>query len=293
MIWLARGVECTLGLIFLKLTTLYNMALQICIFEGSKGSKKTKMKPAIFTLGIFFLSLFSFAYKSEAKTWRTASWGYWGDSLTWEDHESPSSSSGDTFIIRHPAIFENSLSFIKGAYVEILGKGGLCAHKNITVYSGTQIVSKGIIELDTMFVTGGKVDIDSGNAIFTKDGILTVTGAELNVNGNASLSVGPWFTCHAPEYNEFAGIEEKEQPIFSLYPNPCSGTLWIHRSNPVQKAEIRIYNITGVMVLRLMLERSVTEKAIDVLKLEKGLYSLEIIEGEKAWRGKVTSLPSN
>lgn len=171
---------------------------------------------------VCILCLLCISVRLQATVWQTKTFGDWENSNTWKGNQTPLFSSQDTFIIDHPIIISHDLLFASNAYLLINAGGGICGHHNVTVNSGVGVLKYGILELDTLFIPGGKVICRGpGDVILTCAGILTNNGS-MDVNG-CSLAVGPWFSCRLPEYSfaatgvtGYAGVKES----YTLSPNP-------------------------------------------------------------------------
>ena len=232
-----------------------------------------------------------------AKTWKTASWGYWGSNTTWVGGIVPSFTLSDTFIISYPVIFENSMIINRRAYIEIDSAGGLCGHHNILMTDTALVVQHGILELDSIFVTGHSRLWCYGpdSVILTNEAQVTSHApdtAALYVNG-ATFVVGPWFNCKLPEYEAFApfsAIKNFSHINQASYPNPTSGIFSISlNDNSMPYKYINIYNTLGQTILIQKIEPNNTIQQIDISTKPSGIYFWNTISrnGTEIENGKI------
>lgn len=227
-----------------------------------------------FILFVFFVLIFE---SVQSTTWETISYGYWNDGLTWTTGVAPPYNSSDTFIIKHPIVYDNDLVFSSGAFLQIDSTGGICGHHTIIVKKNAEIVSYGIFEADTLLIKGGTVSfLQPGEVILTKYAELTVLGASLYVN--CSLAVGPWFECLQPDYYFTMGIEDSKLNSFSVYPNPAKDILKIEvPSNQVSPLSLKIFDISGKELIEYHYENSNTGMLIiPIAELNNGYYLIQL-----------------
>ncbi len=72
--------------------------------------------------------------------------------------------------------------------------------------------------------------------------------------------------------------EDFTKTAFSLYPNPTSGSLNFSSINTLVES-VRVYSVTGTMVLQLSIHSS--SNSMDVSSLTNGLYFVEMISAER------------
>ncbi len=215
--------------------------------------------------------IFAFQF-TRAKTWTTISYGYWSSPTVWFGGIVPPLASSDTFNIKHPVAIYNDLFFNSGSFLRIDSSGGICGHNNITIKSGVNFIKYGILEIDSLFIPGGKVYMYApGSVTLTCYGIVS-SGGSILISGPL-LMVGPWFNCRTPEFH-FTGIEEvNARQKIKLFPNPVSIALTIETELPVyEKAEIEIVNTLGQTILKTRFSNH-----IDVSNLRQGFYYLRIV----------------
>jgi surface protein len=88
---------------------------------------------------------------------------------------------------------------------------------------------------------------------------------------NSSLSennMPVWGTCPT------AGVEDQNQLDILIYPNPSSDTVYIDGN--YTQLKVVVYDILGKQVIN----KSITN-SIDISKLEKGVYILQLSDGAK------------
>ncbi len=185
--------------------------------------------------------------RAGAAVWQTSRPGYWQVPGTWTGPTVPAYSSADTFIISHPVIFEQSLVFNAGAQIRIEARGGLCGHRNITAHAGANILKYGLLELDTMFIPGGRVLCRlPEQVVFTRYAIIT-NGGSLVID-SCGLAVGPWFNCRLPEYafqTPTLSAPSPSQQTIALSPNPGNGVFMLSGLAPGRPASLLITDMTG------------------------------------------------
>jgi hypothetical protein len=186
-------------------------------------------------------------YTAGATRWQTSSPGYWRQTTTWMGQAVPPYTSGDTFIITYPVIFDQSLVFNAGAYVQIEAGGGLCGHQNVTMHAGSYMLKYGLLELDTMYIPGGHVLCKlPKEVIFSRYGIIT-NGGSLTID-SCGLAVGPWFQCKLPEYHfqdATAVSSEQQKHLISLFPNPNNGSFILNGELPQGNAILQLTDVAG------------------------------------------------
>jgi hypothetical protein len=224
----------------------------------------------------FHLLILIFAFQfTKAKTWTTISYGYWNSPSVWLGGIAPPLSCSDTFNIKHAVAIFNNVVFNSGSLLNIDTTGGICGHNNVSIKSGAKFYLRGIFQVDTLFVPGGKVYMYSpGSVTLTCSGIIS-NGGSMTISG-ASLVVGPWFNCRNPEY-QFTGIEElSDKTEIKLFPNPASQKLNILTENGSENSEIIVINCLCEEILKIPFTNSV-----DVSKLSAGFYYLRIASQNK------------
>lgn len=225
---------------------------------------------------IFFI--FLFVKPTSASTYSTITAGSWGAPSVWSGAIAPSFTTSDTIIINHPILFNEDLYFESGAFMQIESNGGLCGHKNITVTSNALIIKYGILELDSMFLTGGVVECYApGEVIATSQVSLSGAGSSFSLDGCA-LSVGPWFECR-DFFDEAVGITELNTESFSVYPSPAKDFLNVNVSENTASYNLSIFNIQGRLIHHEIIT-GIKSKEIDISDLPKGIYILYITNSE-------------
>ncbi len=224
---------------------------------------------------------------SMATTYITRMKGYWHQSSTWVNGFVPSYTFSDTVIIKHPVDFNKNLFLNSGAFLRIDTTGGLCGHRNITAYSNAILYKYGLLQLDTMFVTGGKVTLDGPkDAIFSLYGIITLSGASLYVKG-CKLSVGPWFECTGDDY-ESAVISYNHSSKTVLYPNPNNGLFNLQFYSPGTVNTFRVTDMQGKQVMEQNLSGTAASENINMTFLPQGIYCWQLLtDGRLVDKGKI------
>lgn len=92
-----------------------------------------------------------------------------------------------------------------------------------------------------------------------------------NYDINASVEIWRFFSQY-DIYGKIVGIEEYENKIFSVYPNPVNGTLHIASSDASAFGSVSILNQEG----QLVLNTTSTTNSIDVSFLSPGIYFIRV-----------------
>ena len=213
----------------------------------------------------FLLSfILLFVKTSKSTTWETISSGFWNNPSIWSTGIAPPLVSADTFNITYHVAIQNNLAFNSGALLNIDSTGGICGHHKMTIYTGAKLMKYGILELDSLHISGGIGNLYSpGQVILTVNGY--ITGGSLSSFG-CPFSVGPWFNCAQPEYSFVNGIEEiNTLNSIQICPNP---------TNNYSTISYELFENCGVEILLL----DVLGKEITLLKSNQssGKYNLTI-----------------
>lgn len=236
---------------------------------------------------LLFISIF-LSVLSYGATWTTVSNGFWNTASIWQGGIVPPYSNSDTFRIKHPVVFENSLVFNSGSLVKIDSTGGLCGHHTISVFTNARIIKHGILEADSLLIPGGIVNCNAtGAVVLTQTAILTV-GGSLTISG-CSFSVGPWFNCVQPEYHFAIGIEEEMiENNIRIFPNPSNGIFEISEDNFRKETQLIIIDVLGRILYNRPLDTSSKNRSIDISFLDNGIYSWVLFSDDKKFgRGKI------
>lgn len=231
---------------------------------------------------------------SFATTWETISEGFWDNPSIWLNGEIPPTTSSDTFLIKHPIVVTEDLTFESGAYMLIETDGGICGHHKASVLNSAKITTYGILELDDLYINSGFVDCLGGTVLLTTSAIVTGTGAMMNVTG-AMVIVGTWFECILPNYAFLSQSVDTEEALLEksidVYPNPFTDILTVE--NPTndlivgeEPSEIKIYDLNGQEVFKGFL----TDEGVNTFDLgflSGGLYVLVVVNEEKVYSGKL------
>jgi len=229
-----------------------------------------------------FIYLFLILTSAYPKTYTTVYYGYWEDSSTWLGGIAPDSvMTNDTIIIRHPVIFQHNLSLSQKSLLQVDSSGGaICGHRNITADQGSNLISYGLVEADSLFIPGGSVNLyRPAYMIITDQFKLTVTGAAFNNNGCA-VDVGPWFNCHLPEYEKMSGIGSDHQGAMKInvFPDPSQGIFYFSGSGLQPGSIITIKDLTGKTILtRLIQDNDFDSEIINISNARNGVYLFEYI----------------
>ncbi len=220
-----------------------------------------------FIFTFLFSSLAIFSVKSAV--WETVKSGPWNNNSTWLGGVSPSFTNLDTILVKHYLYLGSDVVLNSGAFLKIDSSGGLCGHQTITVSTGARILKYGTLELDTLLVPGGIVNLYvPGDVILTNYGKISKGGS---LNSNCGLAVGPWFDCRKPFHN--AVEDELTIGTISLFPNPSTGVFTI--SGATQQSTFYLFDVEGKIVFQKLLPSST--ETIDLSKHATGIYFWKII----------------
>ncbi len=81
-------------------------------------------------------------------------------------------------------------------------------------------------------------------------------------------------------------IDELDDELISLFPNPTTADVEIKLSPLIQNYQLRVLNTLGEIVANKN-NMSETYTSIDLQRMDAGVYFVEIIKGNKLWRRKV------
>jgi hypothetical protein len=85
------------------------------------------------------------------------------------------------------------------------------------------------------------------------------------------------------------GTNELEGPeTIAVFPNPSSGQFTIELKEASQKGDhIRIYNFAGALIQTQIIEKGSMQQQVSLQNKAAGLYTIELISGDKVYSGKV------
>jgi len=131
------------------------------------------------------------------------------------------------------------------------------------------------------------LDCDNGMAPLTgqtaKDFTAGVNGRyALKITINQCIDTGSCFSIST------VGLKSnvfKNQ--FKIYPNPSSGEVIVQSPQNSHQANIIVYDATGRLLMHLSIKGG-TQQKIDLSAMAKGMYCIEIIEGENHFTQKIS-----
>lgn len=89
------------------------------------------------------------------------------------------------------------------------------------------------------------------------------------------LTTNPSFFI-AKLHDNFVSLDENEQKIYSLFPNPTSGNVQIHSQNSLKGEEVRFYNTLGELVYQQLLNNQFSNELN--LPEASGMYFIKVGE---------------
>ena len=104
---------------------------------------------------------------------------------------------------------------------------------------------------------------------------------EVIQNGTYTVVVANRWGCESSDDFQVTGvgINEIENNLVSLYPNPTSNTVTIQFANTINSTTISLYDVVGKLVFEKQISNT-SSTQIDVSAYEKGMYNLQIISKE-------------
>ncbi|MDI1235124.1 MAG: T9SS type A sorting domain-containing protein [bacterium] len=230
----------------------------------------------------FFLLVSSISF---AKVYETKSSGAYTDSFTWMNNEAPPLQCHDTLIIKNFVELRNNLILNSGAYLKIDSIGRLCGHHTTLVASKAYLLCLGVLQLDSLQVFGGVVDIKGkGQGVFTESVILKVGGAKMTVSQGGRMAVGSWFECRNPQQDSKIDRLTKSA-LFSFYPNPVSENAHFTFKNSDLNQVLCIRDINGRLVYQTAIEAPVVW--LNFAEFKNGIYFAQLVSNFQILESKV------
>lgn len=246
----------------------------VCIINFD-GMNNIRNRTKYFLLTISFMILY---FSSKATTWRTISNGNWNDSFVWANNIVPQYTLSDTILIKDSIRFQDNIILNSGSYLEIDSSGGLCGHYNITVPTGSKLISYGAFEVDTFYIPGGNVIMYVTNFLGASRIELTVSGASMNVYSNQLFCICPWDTCYGvftlPKLDSSITIKNS----FQIYPIPSNGNFSIKYSQ-INETIFMFYDLLGQEINSTKLFGNSGIQTFSFPNLSDGIYYWKIFSG--------------
>ena len=138
---------------------------------------------------------------------------------------------------------------------------------------------------------GGTLNDVANSINQSSDGGYITAGSSSSNDGDVSGNHGSndyWVV----KLSSFIGITEnlKGEIIISLSPNPATEELSINLSEQNKDAVMEMYNVTGELTRRWLLDSGNQKKKIDIKNLPAGIYFVKIISGERMVVRKVVKM---
>jgi hypothetical protein len=86
--------------------------------------------------------------------------------------------------------------------------------------------------------------------------------------------------------NEINQKQLNVDSIITIYPNPSTGIFTLQKATDA-KATVVVYDVLGNQCLSLNLSQGEATKQIDLTNFPKGIYHLQLTEGEKVYSQKI------
>lgn len=220
------------------------------------------MKTIYLAFAVLFLS------QLNAKTYHSFQKGDWSNKYTWTNEDKPAFSFGDTIYISHYVLLDSSLSLTQGAYLQIDSSGSLCGHKILTGNSQSMIYKYGLLQVDSIFLVGGKAIMDGPESVVVWRQIsIAGTGASYYQKGGHT-EVGPWFECRKrPSENGLSAISYLDHTI---YPNPNQGHFYLDLPIQGNGYTLKVFDASGKSILETACP--VAGQEISLGPVNPGLY---------------------
>jgi hypothetical protein len=142
------------------------------------------------------------------------------------------------------------------------------------------------VPADSDFTEDGMLETGLSQSNFELEGLEQSTPYEFYVriacaDGQMSPWAGPASFHTLPLPNQIELLQEQEQVLIKVYPNPASGRLWVEFENqPGSTAELWLTNMMGQVVLRQSVsDPGSTKLYLDVADLTPGVYLLGLKSG--------------
>jgi hypothetical protein len=213
-------------------------------------------------------------------TWKTVSNGYWNNSSTWQGGVAPPYNCADSILIENPILLDADLVLEAGGYMRVDSiAGGICGHKNMTVQSGAEVWNYGLVQLETLSLSGGGFYCMSPGYVVITASASVLDGGYLSVMESSYMAVGPWFDCEVPLFAFALGVEDGlVSPDMRLFPNPFSNSATLQTSRPLSNATLTIYNSLGQIADQ---RKNISGNSIEVNRenLSSGIYFIRISDG--------------
>jgi len=105
--------------------------------------------------------------------------------------------------------------------------------------------------------------------------------------GTYSVQITDSFGCNSLSAGVLASVNElNHDEGVTIYPNPASQSLVIRQWSLEREAIVEIFNVLGEPVFSPLLWRGVGGEAIDVSAFPKGVYIVQLYNGDKVYRTK-------
>lgn len=132
---------------------------------------------------------------------------------------------------------------------------------------------------------------DTANWVLVSDSMTAIGGEKFITIGNFYNDANTLLQVVYPSSNQdvvyyyiddvsvidcgWSGMEEPEQNVFTLYPNPCEDIVLLKLSNPVAASEITVVDLMGNVVLREISGSGAVTMQLEVSHLLPGSYFLK------------------
>lgn len=83
------------------------------------------------------------------------------------------------------------------------------------------------------------------------------------------------------------GINDiKNDPIFSVYPNPSNGIIYLNWNKEVKNGQVKIYNVSGQNVY-VENTQNITNDIVNLHNQSKGIYYIQVTDNNNSWTEKI------
>ncbi len=233
---------------------------------------------SIWFIILFLLSGFGFCQVQLNSVWVSQKPGFWNDSTVWTANQVPQISAGDTVKLMHPVVVQSNLELLSNSHIYISANGGLCGHYSLTMQPNSSMDITGILELDSLFLNGARVNSNPGSLVtLHRSARISGQGAIWSIRG--IVRVGPWFDCKLPEFAFALSIPSKDEDFSPLqvFPNPAKDKLFIKTQKP---GTFNLYDKLGRLHLSKNLDQNETVIQLSTLKSGLFLYTISDESGQ-------------
>jgi hypothetical protein len=143
------------------------------------------------------------------------------------------------------------------------------------------------LSITSQFMFGGDNDESPPNILETENNSVLLFGAsQSDISGEKIVPSNGQYDFWILELSSDLSISDyKTQETLLIYPNPTSNTFSISNLPPGENYNLNILDMMGKTVLNSIVSRS--NNNVDVNTLSPGMYTLQMVDGEKRYTSKL------